>query len=193
MLRPENDSPEVGLLREGAMVTVTACRPDCGAPHAWALLGADGAVKMEVLDPRPVRVEASAEPTPESLWYGRVGTIGHQIFKEPRLHGPILTRKRLSREMAFLPEVELRRERLVRANEGGFVRAGHVEILTPSLFHGEARPHLPFAFVIREISAVGGGQPERLHRYDRVAVQGIDGAAYRHRITDVLPGAPSGS
>ena len=185
-VRPENDSPEVGLLREGAMVTVTACQPDCGAPHAWALLGADGAVKMEVLDPQPVRVEASTEPTPESLWYGRVGQLGIKIFKEPRLHGPILTRKRLSREMAFLPRVELRQSGWFERIEGGFVRAGHVEILTPSLFHGEARPHLPFAFVIRKVSAVGSGQPERLHRYDRVAVRGIDSA---HIATDrgVLP------
>ena len=122
-VRPENDSPEVGLLREGAMVTVTACQPDCGAPHAWALLGADGAVKMEVLDRQPVRVEASAEPTPESLWYGRVGKLGIKIFKEPRLHGPILTRKRLSREMAFLPKVPLRQSGWFERVEGGFVRA----------------------------------------------------------------------
>ena len=173
-VRPDNDSPEVGLLREGATVTVTACQPDCGAPHAWALLGADGAVKMEVLDPQPVRVEASAEPIPESLWYGRIGKSGIKIFKEPRVHGPILTRKRLSREMAFLPKVELRQSGWFERIEGGFVRARHVEILTPSLFHGEALPHLPFAFVIRKVSAVGGDQPVRLQRYDRVAVRGID-------------------
>ena len=56
-VRPENDSPEVGLLREGATVTVTACQPDCGAPHAWALLGADGALKLEMLAPRPLASE----------------------------------------------------------------------------------------------------------------------------------------
>ena len=172
--RPENDSPEVGLLREGATVTVTACLPDCGAPHAWGLLGADGAVKIEMLESQPVRVEASAEPTPETSWYGRVGKLGIKIFKEPRLHGPILTRKRLSREMAFLPKDELRQSGWFERIEGGFVRTRHVEILTPSLFHGEALPHLPFAFVIRKVSATGSGQPERLHRYDRVAVLGID-------------------
>jgi hypothetical protein len=180
-VRPDNDSPEVGLLREGATVTVTACQPDCAAPHAWALLGADGAVKMEVLNLQPVRVEASTEPTPESLWYGRVGKSGITIFKKPRLHGPLLTRKRLSREMAFLPNVALQQSGWFERAEGGFVRGGHVQILTPSLFHGEALPHLPFAFVIRKISAVGGGQPVMLQRYDRVAVRGIDSA---HVATD---------
>ena len=165
-LRPENDSPEVGFLREGTTVTVTACQPDCGAPHAWALLGADGAVKIDVLNSRPVQVDASTEPTPESLWYGRVGKSGIKIFKEPRLHGPLVTRKRLSREMAFLPKVELRQRGWFERIEGGFVRAGHVEILTPSLFHGEVLPHLPFAFVIRKINAAGSGQPEGLLRYD---------------------------
>jgi hypothetical protein len=179
--RPDNDSPGVGLLREGAMVTVTACQPDCGAPHAWALLGADGAVEMEELNSQPVRVEASTEPTPESLWYGRVGKSGIKIFKEPRLQGPLLTRKRLSREMAFLPKAELRQSGWFERVEGGFVRAGHVQILTPSLFHGEALPHLPLAFVIRKISTAGSGQPVSLHRYDRVAVRGIDGA---HIATD---------
>jgi hypothetical protein len=107
-VRPETDSPEVGLLREGATVTVTACQPDCGAAQAWGLLGADGAVKLEMLNPQLVRADASIEPAPESLWYGRVGRSGIKIFKEPRPHGPLLTRKRLAREMAFLPNVELR-------------------------------------------------------------------------------------
>ena len=175
-VRPDNDSPEVGLLREGAVVTVTACQPDCGAPHAWALLGTDGAVKIEVLNSQPVRVEGSFEPIPESLWYGRVGKSGIKIFKEPRLHGPLLTRKRISREMAFLPKVELRQNGWFERIEGGFVRASRVQILTPSLFHGEPLPHLPFAFVVRKMSAAVSGQPDGLHRYDRVAVRGIDGA-----------------
>ena len=179
--RPDNSSPEVGLLREGAMVTVTACQPDCGAPHAWALLGTDGAVKIEVLNSPPVPVDESSEPTPESLWYGRVGKSGIKIFKEPRLHGPLLTRKRISREMAFLPKVELRQSGWFERIEGGFVQAGHVQILTPSLFHGEALPHLPLAFVIRKMSAAVSGQPDGLHRYDRVAVRGIAGA---HIATD---------
>jgi L,D-transpeptidase catalytic domain len=180
-VRPADDSPEVGILREGATVTVTACLPDCGAPHAWALLGADGALKLEMLNPQAVRIGGSTEPTPESLWYGRVGKSGIKIFKQPRANGPILTRKRLSREMAFLPEVELRQSGWFERVEGGYVRAGHIEVLTPSLFHGEARPNLPLAFVVRKINAKAIVQPDDLHRYDRVAVRAIDSA---HVATD---------
>jgi hypothetical protein len=34
-----------------------------------------------VLNLQPVRVEASTEPTPESLWYGRVGKLGIKISR----------------------------------------------------------------------------------------------------------------
>jgi hypothetical protein len=94
--------------------------------------------------------------------------------------------------MAFLPKVELRQSGWFERVEGGFVRAGHVEILTPSLFHGEALPHLPFAFILRKISAAGSGQPEMLHRYDRVAVRESI-APISPRIADSCRGAPYAS
>ena len=72
-LRPETNSPEVGLLREGAEVIVTSCQPDCATPHAWASLGTDGAVRLDLLNPKPIAIETPTQPTAESLWYGVVG------------------------------------------------------------------------------------------------------------------------
>lgn len=108
LLCPETDSPEIGLLREGATVTVTSCKPDCASPHGWALLGADGAVKLDLLNPQPIRSEAPTAPTAESSWYGRVGKSAIRIFKEPRLDGPLLARNQMNLEMAFWPNADLR-------------------------------------------------------------------------------------
>ena len=176
-LRPETSSSEVGLLREGATITVTACQPDCASPQAWALLGADGAVKLDLLDPNPVRVDGPAVPTAETSWYGRVGKSGIKIFKEPRLNGPIVTRKRINREMAFLPNVELWKSGWLERIEGGFVRARRVQTLTASRFQGEIRPRLPLAFVVRNVRGSATGGTNRLHRYDRISVREIDGAS----------------
>jgi hypothetical protein len=173
-LHSDGDSPEVGLLREGAAVRVTACEPTCGAPHAWGLLGVDGAVKLDALTALPDIIESPAALTAESLWYGRVGQAGITIFREPRLDGRVVTRKRLSREMAFLPGVALRNRGWFERVEGGFVRVRRVEILTPSLFHGEVRPRLPFAFVLRDLRPLGASDSTVLRRYDRVPVLQVD-------------------
>jgi hypothetical protein len=171
-LRPEGESPEVGFLREGATVTVTACNPDCASPHGWALLGADGAVKLALLNPQPT--EAASEPTAENLWYGRIGKSTFRIFKEPRLDGPILARNQKNREMAFLPNVDLRTRGWLERVEGGFVPARRVQMLTPSRFQGEPQPHLPLAFVVRNMRAAA---KIGLQRYDRVPVREIDKAS----------------
>jgi hypothetical protein len=173
-LRPETDSPEVGLLREGATVTVRACQPDCASPHAWALLGTDGAVKLALLDPRPIRSEGPTVPNPEGLWYGRVGKSAIRIYKQPRLGGPILARNQMNLEMAFLPNVDLQRKGWLERVEGGFVRTAHVHNLRPSRFQGEVRPHLPLAFMVRDLRPTGNSQDEKLHRYDRILVRKID-------------------
>jgi hypothetical protein len=175
-LGPETDSPEVGLLRKGAQVLVTSCQPDCETPHAWAMLGSDGAARLDSLTPENTLAERSIYPTAESLWYGRVGKSGITIFKKPQLGGPILTRKRLNREMAFLPNVELRRDGWMERIEGGFVRTRRVQLLVPSLFHGEVWPTLPMAFVVRELHAPGKAHAIVARRYDRFPVQEIDGA-----------------
>lgn len=168
-LRPEADSPEIGILREGATVTVTACKPDCASPHGWALLGADGAIKLALLNPQPA--EALAAPTAEKSWYGRVGKSPIRIFKQPRLDGPILARNQRNREMAFLPNVELRARGWLERVEGGFVPARRVQMLTPSRFQGEAQPQLPLAFVVRDMRAT---RKSGLRRYDRIPVREID-------------------
>ena len=175
--RPETSSPEVGLLREGAVVTVTSCAPDCAAVHAWALLGNDGAVELKVLNSNTKEVDAPRAPNAEGSWYGRVGKTGITIFKEPRLNGPIATRKRINREMAFLPNVELRKLGWLERIEGGFVRVRRVQRLTPSLFQGEFRPRLPLAFVVRDVHALGMNKANELHRHDRIPVLEIDGAS----------------
>ena len=86
--RPENDSPEVGLLREGAAVTVTSCKPDCATAHAWGLLGSDGAVELNVLDSNTMAEDAPLARNAESSWYGRVGKTGITIFNgNEAMHG----------------------------------------------------------------------------------------------------------
>jgi lipoprotein-anchoring transpeptidase ErfK/SrfK len=60
--------------------------------------------------------------------------------------------------------------------EGGFVRARRVRLLTPSHLQGEVQPHLPMAFVIRNIHAPGKMGAIAALRYDRFPVQEIDGA-----------------
>ena len=185
-LHPEVDSPEIGLLREGARVEVTACQPDCATPRAWALLGSDGVVRLDLLSPEPIAVKTPTHPTAESLWYGRVGKAGITLFRAPRLGGPIVTRKRLNREMAFFPNVELWREGWMERVEGGFVRARRVQLLVPSHFQGELGPHLPMAFVLRNVHAPGKQQAVAAHRYDRFPVQEIDGT----RVTTSLGPLP---
>jgi hypothetical protein len=176
-LRPEADSPEVGLLRKGAQVLVTSCHPDCESPRAWAVLGNDGAARLDSLAPEPILADRPIHLTAESLWYGRVGKSGITIFREPRLGGPILTRKRLSREMAFLPNAGLRRNGWMERIEGGFVRARRVQVLVPSLFHGELWPHLPIAFVVRDLHQPGKARTIVAHRYDRFPIQELDGTS----------------
>jgi hypothetical protein len=171
-LHPEAESPEIGVLREGATVTVTACKPDCASPHGWALLGADGAIKLALLNPQPS--EAASAPNAETSWYGRIGKSAFRIFKQPRLDGPILARNQKNREMAFLPNVELRARGWLERVEGGFVPARRVQMLTPSRFHGEPQPHLPLAFVVRNMRAAA---KIGLQRYDRVPVREIDKAS----------------
>jgi len=175
--RPEADSPEVGLLGKGAKVLVTSCTPDCETPHAWAVLGNDGVTRLDSLTPEPLLAERPIHPTAESLWYGRVGKAGITIFREPRLGGPIVTRKRLNREMAFLPNVELRKTGWMERVEGGFVRVRRVQLLVPSLFHGELWPPLPMAFVLRDLHAPGKAGALVARRYDRFPVQEIDGTS----------------
>jgi len=189
-LHPEADSPKVGLLREGAQVLVTSCEPDCGTPHAWGLLGHDGAIKLDSLAPALSNTgEEAGHPTPESLWYGKVSKSGITIFREPRLAGPVLTRKKLNREMAFLPNVELWKDGWMERIEGGFVRARSVKVLVPSRFHGELWPHLPMAFVVRDLHAPGNAGVLVAHRYDRFPIQEIDSA---HVATDRGPLPRSG-
>ena len=175
-LRPDSNSPEIGLLREGATVTVTACQTDCVTSRGWgAPFGTDGAIKLDLLEPQTVQDQVAAPPSAEALWYGRVGKSGITIFKEPRRHGAIVTRKHLSREMAFLPNVALRKNGWLQRADGGFVRARLVETLTPSSFHGEAQPHLPLAFAVRELRGSPADMPNGLHRYDRFPVRDVNG------------------
>jgi len=173
-LRPETDSPEVGLLREGALVTVTECKPDCASSHAWALLGTDGAVKLDQLNPQPIRSEAPTATTAESSWYGRASKAAIRIFKQPRFDGPVLALKRMNNEMAFLPNVDLRMRGWLERIEGGFVPARRVRALVPSRFAGEVRPQLPLAFVVRDMRAM---ERSGLQRYDRIPVRMIDKAS----------------
>jgi hypothetical protein len=171
-LHPEVDSPEVGFLREDATVTVTECKPDCASPHGWALLGADGAIKLALLNPRSA--DAPSAPSAENLWYGRAGKSAIRIFEQPRPDGPILARNQKNREMAFLPNVDLRTQGWLERVEGGFVPARRVQMLAPSRFQGEPRPQLPLAFVVRNMRATA---KTGLQRYDRVPVREIDKAS----------------
>jgi hypothetical protein len=174
LLRPETDGPEIGLLREGATVAVTACKPDCASSHGWALIGSEGAVKLNLLDPQPIRSEAPTAPTAENSWYGRVGKSAIRIFKEPRLDGPLLARNQTNLEMAFWPNADLRMRGWFERIESGFVPVRRVQFLTPSRFQGEVQPKLPLAFMVRNLRATGSGPTSGWRRYDRIPVRSID-------------------
>jgi hypothetical protein len=173
-LRPDSDSPEIGLLREGATVTVTGCRPDCVSRHAWALLGSDGAVKLDLLNPQPIRTESLTAPTAESSWYGRIGQSAIRIFKTPRPGGPALAWKQPKSELAFFPNADLRMRGWLERIGGGFLPVRRVRTLVPSGFKGEPRPHLPLAFLVRNLRATEIGSTSGLRRYDRIPVRSID-------------------
>ncbi len=176
-LRPELQSPEMGLLREGDVVTVTGCVPDCAAKDAWALLGAQGAVKLSLLRRETAAPKAPAFYQPAALQYGRTEGIGSILYKQPDLKAAILSRNPMPREMAFFPNPELRAKGWLERLEGGFVRARFVSPLLPSTFHGEENPRLPLAFVLSELGKKKDGAiTDRLHRYDRFWVQSMDGA-----------------
>jgi len=178
-INPEAKSPEVGLLREGAVVTVTRCEPNCAAKEAWAILGSDGAIRLSLLRRVPGAINPAPVPAPvaEVLTYGRVGPGGITIYKAANLHSPVLTRRRGTREIVFRPNPALRARGWLERVEGGFVLAKWVTTLKPSTLKGEAQPHLPLAFVTRALATAPtpGISAHRLHRYDRLPLLGLDG------------------
>lgn len=177
-LRPDAASPAVGLVREGATVTVSGCEPDCATKHAWALLGSDGAIRLSSLRPKSDLNVGAPEPSAETLWYGWVGPRGVKIYQAPKLRSRLLTRLRVPRELAFRPDEPLRARGWLERVEKGFVRARSVRLLKPSEFSGEAQPRLPLAFVVRDLAprrkANARANPSR--RYDRLAVQRVEGS-----------------
>lgn len=176
-LRPDSRSPELGLLREGDVVTVTGCVPDCGAKDAWALLGALGSVKLSLLRWGAEAPSAPVRYPADALQYGRTEGIGSRVYKHPDLDSVLLSRLPMPREMAFLPDPELRAKGWLERLEGGFVRARWVSPLIPSTFRGEVNPRLPLAFVLTELGQKKAGTiVDRIHRYDRLGVQGVDGS-----------------
>jgi murein DD-endopeptidase MepM/ murein hydrolase activator NlpD len=179
--QPEEKSPELGTLRKGATVTVTACVPDCAAKNGWAVLGSAGAVKLSALYSHEVPSDAVPPPPAETLLYGRVGKEGTPIYKEPKAGSTELSSKKMPREMAFLPNEALRADGWFERADGGFVLARGVTLLTPSKFQGEPQPKLPLAIVLRELGtrAPGKGKKagavtDRLHRYDRLPATQFD-------------------
>lgn len=168
--KANSNSPEIGLLREGATITVIRCEPDCAARDAWAIIESEGAVRLSLLRPEPGVV--APQPQAELLDYGRVGPLGIAIYKEANLRALVLSHRRMAREMAFRPDPALRARGWLERIEGGFVRAKQVTTLKPSALSGQLQPSLPLAFAIRDLAAVktGGVSAERLHRYDRLPI-----------------------
>ncbi|MEO6953230.1 MAG: L,D-transpeptidase [Polyangia bacterium] len=174
--RADESSPEVGLLREGARVRVTACQPDCTQEGAWALLGTDGAVRASMLRRVDPSIAARAsDPGPEALIYGRVGKRGITIYTSASARSRVLSRRRIPREMAFFPDEPLRASGWLHRVDGGYVRAGHVELLVPSTFAGTHDPQLPLAFVVRPPRSSG------LTRYQTLGVDAL-GTLPRHAV-----------
>ena len=119
---------------------VSACRPDCVTDGAWALLGADGAIRLSLLRIGSNPDAADVIPPAEDLDYGRVGRGGVRIYKEASLGRGIRTQRRIPREMAFRRNPALRADGWLQRIEGGYVRARLVDALAPSPFKG--RPSL---------------------------------------------------
>ena len=175
-LLPDSKSTVVGLLRAGAVVTVTGCDPNCASSDAWALLGKSGAVLLSVLRAvRPSDVVAPKVPS-DQLWYGRVSRISRRIYRKPDVRGGIVSRRRIPQEMAFLPDTALRARGWLERVEGGYVRARQVSMLDVAKFTGEAQPSLPLVFVLRPAGSRGAA--DDLARYDRLPLRGRAGAMF---------------
>jgi hypothetical protein len=156
--RPQARAPDVGLLRAGAVVSVTSCVPDCSARNAWALLGADGAVQVSHLrsqsEPPPPTVPLFAE----QLWYGRVNRLRRRIFSRPDVRSRVIDRRPIPQEMAFLPDAPLRARGWVERVEGGYVRTRQVVFFKVTQFAGEAHPTLPLTLTRRPSGATTPGR-----------------------------------
>lgn len=175
-LHAKQNSPEIGFLRKGAIVTVTDCAPDCATKGAWAILGSDGALKLSLLRWGLDEVSAPVSLQPEQLQYGRTDGAGSKVYQKPELGSRLLSRRYLPQEMAFVPNPELQAKGWLQRVDGGFVRARLVKQLPPSTFRGEANPSLPIAFVLHELGQKKDGAiTDRLHRYERLPVQRLDG------------------
>lgn len=161
------------------MVTVARCEPNCTAPQAWAILGSDGAVRLSLLRPEPGASKQVPTPVAELFEYGRVGPAGIIIYKKADLHAPILSHRPINREMVFRLDPELRAHGWLARMEGGYVRVRSVDTLKSSPFQGEAQPRLPLVFVTRELATTPakGSSEDRLHRYDRLPIIGVDKAS----------------
>ena len=207
--RPDPRAPDIGVVRAGAVVTVTGCVPDCASGNGWALLATNGALRASALRPLSESDLPTVQPAPEQLWYGRVDKDSRRIYRAPDIHARVLDRRPFPQEMAFVADEALRARGWLERVEGGYVRARQVEHLALAPFTGESQPVLPLVFLRRPANAApkeGSPGVRRLRRYDRLALVRSEGAHVyteagtlpRHSVAVIAPrprpaGIPSGA
>lgn len=167
------------VLQMGDTVTVQACHPACDAPRAWAILQPIGAVPLRALRLGPLPAEAHSQSAAATYIYGKVGARV-PVYAKADVRSKVIRKEKADFRLAFVPNDGLYAQGWLRRPDGGYMRAKHVKLFTPSTFAGAHEPEAPFAFVRRKVKvkplkAEPNAEVKVLQRYDRVPVLGLKG------------------
>ncbi len=181
--RPDSASPIVGLLRSGDLVTITQCEPSCDAPKAWAWLGADGAIRLSLLQRSPEDERHRALSAAARYVYGTVRAEGTPVYSEPRAGSAVLHRLKAGRVLAFEVQELGTDPAWLPCSQGGFVSAGQIRLAKPSTFTGLHNPTAVTAFTLRRtvlaLPAGAVGPPRPIARHSAWDVLVVDGTVVR--------------
>ncbi len=133
---PKLASRLTGVLQRGDTVNVTTCVPDCKAPKAWAILGADGAVPLRSLRALPVPPEAYGTSAAARYEYGRPTGGTPQVFATPDAKAKVLRKEKADFRLAFVPNPSLAQRGWLQRPDGGWMRTRDIKLFSPSKFEG---------------------------------------------------------
>jgi hypothetical protein len=173
---PKLSSELAGALRHGDVVQVLEVVGDKQHKHPWALINGGGALALSALKPlageRPAEDAFTASDA--KFVYGRVIRPHAPVYVAPFPHAAVHRHEKSTYLLAFVPNPELQATGWLRRAAGGYMQVRDMQMLTASLFHGEAKPVLPLAFVRRKAKLLGPDKklPQFVARYDRLHVLG---------------------
>ncbi len=149
---PKMNSRLSGSLRRGDQVLVTGCTPDCQQPHAWALLGTDGAVPLKILHTLPVPDQALSTSSAALYIYGKLPHPASPVFAQASSKSKVLRREKAEFRVAFTANPQAQAQGWLQRPDGGWMRTQDVILFTPSEFEGIHDPHdRAFVFVRRKV------------------------------------------